>query len=302
MWKEWLNFSRAERYGILVLFFLIFLVAITPHIHRIFFVSSSPLGNPQLFSKVDSFMLTLNQPVDRVKQPFSYIEEEKPPTKEPELFYFDPNTVTTSQLIRLGLSQKQSQVIENYRSKGGTFRKVEDFSRIYVIDSIQYNRLSPFIQIDDSQFEHKNSAEEENKVVQKNEILLIELNTTDTLELVKLRGIGRSYAQRIIIYRNLLGGYYSPNQLTEVYGFPKETLESILPRIYIDSLRIEKININLVDYNELRKHPYLSDYQARAIIYYRETIGTFHSTNEILDNKLVDSKTFEKLKHYITVN
>ncbi|MDD2197984.1 MAG: hypothetical protein PHW91_12450, partial [Bacteroidales bacterium] len=106
MWKEWLNFSRAERYGILVLFSLIFIVAIAPYIHRIFFVSSSPLGNPQLFSKVDSFMLTLNQPVDRVKQPFSYIEEEKPPTKEPELFNFDPNTVTTSQLIRLGLSQK----------------------------------------------------------------------------------------------------------------------------------------------------------------------------------------------------
>lgn len=302
MWKEWLNFSRAERYGILVLLFLILLVAITPYIHRIFFASSSQLGNPQLFSKVDSFMLTLNQPVDRVKQPFSYIEEEKPPAKEPELFNFDPNTVTTSQLIRLGLSQKQSRVIENYRSKGGTFRKAEDFSKIYVIDSILFNRLSPFIQIDNNQFEHKTVTENDNTTVIETEVLLIELNTADTLELVKLKGIGRGYARRIIIYRNVLGGYYSVNQLTEVYGFPKETFESILPSIYIDSLKIEKININLVDYNDLRKHPYLSDYQARAIIYYRETVGAFQSEKEIVNNKLVDSKTFQKIRHYITVN
>lgn len=300
MWKEWFSFSKTERYGIILLLTLILILATIPYIHRAFFVSPTPLIDPQLFSKVDSFILTLNQPTDRVEQPFSYIEEEKPPTKEPELFNFDPNTVATSQLVRLGLSQKQSQVIEKYRSKGGTFRKAEDFSKIYVIDSILFNRLSPFIKIDKNQFEHKNVAQ--NDTVIEAEILLIELNTTDTLELVKLRGIGRGYARRIVAYRTRLGGYYSANQLTEVYGFPKETLESILPSIYIDSLKIEKININLIDYNELRKHPYLNDYQARAIIYYRETIGTFHSTNQIMDNKLVDSKTFQRLRHYITVN
>ncbi len=302
MWKEWLSFSRTERYGIILLLSLVLILAIIPYIHRTFFISSSPLANPQVFSKIDSFVLTLNQPKSRVEQPFSYIEEEKPPVSEPELFNFDPNTVTASQLIRLGLSKKQARVIENYRSKGGIFRKAEDFSKIYIIDSTLFNRLLPFIQIDKSQFEHKNLADDNTITIIKAEVLQIELNSADTLELVKIRGIGRGYARRIIAYRNLLGGYYNANQLTEVYGFTKETLESISPNIYIDSLKIKKININLVDYNELKKHPYLSDYQARAIIYYRETIGPFQSAKEIASNKLVDDKTFQKLRHYITVN
>lgn len=302
MWKEWFTFSKLERYGIILLLTFVIITAFTPYVHRAFIDSSNPLTNQHVFAKVDSFVLTLSQPKERIEQPFSFIEEEKPPSKQAELFYFDPNSVTTSELVRLGLTQKQAKVVENYRSKGGVFKTSDDFSNIYVIDSAQYNRLAPFIRIDESKFERKKLAQTDSLPIEKKPQLLIEINKADTLQLVKLRGIGRSYARRIVAYRNLLGGYHSTNQLTEVYGFTQKSLEQILPNIYIDTLSIKKININLADYNDLKKHPYLSDYQAKAIVYYRETAGEFRSLNDVVDNKLLDSKTFQRVKYYITVN
>ncbi|PKP35563.1 MAG: hypothetical protein CVT98_10130 [Bacteroidetes bacterium HGW-Bacteroidetes-15] len=141
-----------------------------------------------------------------------------------------------------------------------------------------------------------------NSVVVEETILLIELNSADTIQLTKLRGIGKGYARRIIAYRQLLGGYHNPNQLLEVYGFPKDLFESISPHIWVDTLSVNKININMVDYQDLRKHPYLNEHQAKSIIYYRETIGNIKSINEIFKNKLVDSKTFDRIKNYLTVN
>ena len=42
-----------------------------------------------------------------------------------ELFYFDPNTISTSDWKRLGLRDKTIKTIENYLSKGGHFYKPE---------------------------------------------------------------------------------------------------------------------------------------------------------------------------------
>ena len=48
----------------------------------------------------------------------------------------------------LGFSPKQAQTILNYRSKGGTFRKVEDFKKLYVVDSLCYKHLKGFIRLE----------------------------------------------------------------------------------------------------------------------------------------------------------
>lgn len=314
MWKEWFNFSRAERYGIIILLVLLFMLAIAPYLFKLMAVHEKQMSNPKIYSTIDSFLLTLEQPSDWIEQPFSFTDEEKPKSEQVQLFTFDPNTVTVAQLVHFGLSAKQAQVVENYRAKGGQFKTPEDFKKLYVISDETYERLKPYIEIaittpnrnnntipthdievtDTLPFHAKN-----NKAVI--DPFIIELNSTDTLELVKLRGIGRNYARRIIAYRTILGGYRSTSQLSEVYGLNQSTIELILPYIRVDSTKIEPININLIDYNNLKTHPYINDFQAKSIIYYRETVGTFNSVNELLSNKLIDSVSFERLKPYVTV-
>ena len=56
-------------------------------------------------------------------------------------FVFNPNTITLDSLCMLGLSPRQAQTIINYRSKGGRFRRPEDFSRMYVVSEELFLRL-----------------------------------------------------------------------------------------------------------------------------------------------------------------
>jgi len=67
----------------------------------------------------------------------------------PQRFRFNPNTITLDSLQLLGFSQRQAQTILNYRSKGGTFRRREDFARMYTVDSAMYASLEEYIFIPD---------------------------------------------------------------------------------------------------------------------------------------------------------
>ena len=148
MWKDWLSFSRAERYGIILLFSLVCLAAIYPFIHRTFLFNPVSLTNPKVYSQIDSFFLSLQHNPPEYIRPFSMVDEELPPAENPQLFNFDPNTVTTSQLVLLGFSKRQAAVIENYRNRGGEFHSPSDFAKMYVVDSSIFARLKPYISIE----------------------------------------------------------------------------------------------------------------------------------------------------------
>lgn len=97
----------------------------------------------------------------------------------------------------------------------------------------------------------------------------IELNTADSIQLQELKGIGPGFARRIVIYREKLGGYYAKEQLMEVYGFTEKLYNLIKNDISVDASKIRKININKMDISRLKRHPYISYYEAKAIYEYR---------------------------------
>lgn len=61
----------------------------------------------------------------------------------------------------------------------------------------------------------------------------VEINTADTTELKRLRGIGSVLSARIVKYRGKIGGFTSVEQLRNIYGLSQETYEDILPHIWI---------------------------------------------------------------------
>ncbi|MCQ2350477.1 MAG: helix-hairpin-helix domain-containing protein [Paludibacteraceae bacterium] len=104
----------------------------------------------------------------------------------------------------------------------------------------------------------------------KREVGTIELNTADTILLQELKGIGPGFARRIFKYREQLGGFYAKEQLLEVYGFSDSLYNLIKERITVDETKIRKRNINTESISTLKRHPYISYYEARAIIEYRD--------------------------------
>lgn len=295
--KKFFIYTQTEKNGTVVLsIILIALIATTFFLTPL--ISNNSILDNDTHEKVDSFFRSLDyiEPVDKVANNHSVLKEELSFTKEIKQFYFDPNTVNMDSLIDLGLSPKQAQVVINYRTKGGRFKTVNDLSKIHVIDSATFLRLKPWVRISENY-----PIADSTKVNVPVQSILVELNSADSISLTKIKGIGRSFARRIILYRNLLGGFYSINQLSEVYGLNDELIGAIRPSIWIDSLAVKRININMVTYEELKNHPYLTDYQAKSIVYYRSKRGSFVSLTEILESKLLPEDRFIKIKPYLTL-
>ena len=106
------------------------------------------------------------------------------PRSKTESFRFDPNTVSVEELCRLGFTPKQAQSIDNYRRKGGRFRRKSDFAKSYVVSDSIFRRLEPYI-----------------------DIPLVDLNTADSAAFDALPGIGGWFAQKMLEHRKALGGY-----------------------------------------------------------------------------------------------
>ena len=106
----------------------------------------------------------------------------------------------------------------------------------------------------------------------------IDLNASDSSELVKLPGIGPVYAARIIRYREKLGGYSDIAQLMEIDGLPDSLMEWF---VISDTIPVRKININTSTLAELRRHPYIDFYQARAIVEFRRDRGKIKGPEQL---------------------
>lgn len=134
------------------------------------------------------------------------------------------------------------------------------------------------------------------KKVSKNDFV-INLNTSDTAELKKIYGIGTSYANRIIKYRNLLGGYARVEQLQEIYNFDTLLFQKIKHHFYVEEKDIHKININTADFKTLIKHPYLNQELTHEILNYR-FYQKFDSIEQLKEIYLVNDSMFVNLAPY----
>ncbi len=130
--------------------------------------------------------------------------------------------------------------------------------------------------------------------------LMFELNSADTLDLQQLHGIGPVFARRIVGYRTKLGGYVSVAQLREVYGLEEETYQIVAPHLTVDTTLVTKLNPNTSTLQELKRHPYLDYYQARAIVDYRESGHNYTKADDLLLVNLITDSVLLPLRPYLT--
>ncbi len=62
----------------------------------------------------------------------------------------------------------------------------------------------------------------------------ININRATAEEIAQLKGIGPSYAERIIAYRETNGPFKSPEEITKVKGIGTKTFEANKGRITVD--------------------------------------------------------------------
>ena len=221
-----------------------------------------------------------------------------PDTTSSELFAFDPNIVTESELFRLGLPSSSVKSILNYRAKGGKFRKPEDLKKMYALSESNYNRIIPLAKFpaEETRAAHPRLAEE---VVA---MEAMDINQAGEEQLKTLPGIGAVRARQLLQYREKLGGFQSLEQVAEMRSLPDSVFQQIRPWLRIGAAGVRKINLNTATVEELDAHPYISKRQAELIVAYREQHGAYQSPEDIGKMRAIaDHNWLKKVKPYLGV-
>ena len=230
-----------------------------------------------------------------------------------QLTNFDPNTASESQLLSLGLSERQVRNIMKYRSCGGRFRKKEDFARLYGLTLEKYRQLEPYITIQPevmaadvikpapasqgnlgaSRVSARSDSSRLTIHSSQNKLRYgetVDINTADTALLKRIPGIGSYFAMRIVELRKRRQVLSSPEELLTIRDFPETALTYMTA-----SQNFPVIYVNLWSQKELAAHPLLNYAQARDVIALRRVSGVIGAASDLAALPSFDAKTMEKI-------
>lgn len=191
-----------------------------------------------------------------------------------ETFRFNPNTVSVEDLCRLGFTLKQAESIDNYRQKGGQFRRKSDFAKSFVVADSVYRRLENYI-----------------------DIPLLDINRADSAAFDGLPGIGGYFAAKMVEYRTRLGGYSYKEQLMDIYHLDAEKYDKFSDLICVGK-PATPFRLWSLPPDSLRLHPYVKNWQtAKSIDFYRKNNPrTAWTVKGLADAGILDNETAGKLE------
>ncbi|MBO4645752.1 MAG: helix-hairpin-helix domain-containing protein [Bacteroidales bacterium] len=131
------------------------------------------------------------------------------------------------------------------------------------------------------------------------DIVKVDLNHCDTSDIVRIPQFGSKRAQKIIEYRERLGGFHSLSQLREIYILQNIDLDYCKKYFTVRQDKIKKIKINTASYKEMIKHPYFDAYLVKSILNYREKQGKINNISEFRQITHVYQELLDKLEPYL---
>ncbi len=183
---------------------------------------------------------------------------------------FDPNTLDTAGWMALGFTEKQANVIVNYRDRNlkGSFKTLEDIQNCFVISPEKFAELKPYIKLNSATMvKNSDTKKTEFKQQEKTDFSKTDINSVTFKQLLEF-GLDEKSAGSMIGFRKKLGGFMTKEQILETYNIDKELVQKLLSIAPLDNSKVERYS--LVDAPEewLKNHPYFK-YSADKIIFYR---------------------------------
>jgi competence ComEA-like helix-hairpin-helix protein len=205
------------------------------------------------------------------------------------------DSASVDELKSTGLSAKVSYNVYKYLRSGGMITHEGDLMRIYGMDSIQLQNAAPYLiwqQRTEKTKEKHFTSKKDSKV-----FTPMNINDATSADLESLPGIGKVLAERIVKFRESLGGFFQTDQLLDCYGLTPETFEKIKDHI-IATGEIHIIPVNEVDLASFT-HPYLNKKMAKILDAYIDQHGPVLDESELKRIYPPDSTWCEKLLPYI---
>ncbi len=284
---DYFESNASQRRGALVLLVLIAIVGISYLLN-----SRNPAQLKLIFHEQKVVVQSNDIKVDSV------------PIESDQLVKFNPNIINKEKWIKLGFSEKQAQIILNYRSSIGGFKTSKDLAKCYVIDSVKFRQLLPYLLVPKIKYND---------------------NTCTALFLLK--------SDTPIYYLNQKFDnlFYLRSGNSYKYYIGKDLSKSILDSICesLDSIEFENASIELLDCFKLKKINYKQSKLAVSvneldlnltsakeltsirgigavlslrIIEYRNSLGGFISVNQLDEVFGLDNETLQTIKNKVTIN
>ena len=197
---------------------------------------------------------------------------------------FRIDTVSAAYLTTIGFTLRQAEGLIEYRDKGKEgIRNMEELMDCWAVSPQMADSLARYVIFPEPKpYGGK-----------------IEINSADSATLVSVFGIGAKIAKAIIEYRQLLGGYVSIDQLSELKCVTSENFARFSAQICCDSCVFSKIDINFAPASELEVHPYMTREAINKVIKLRKSKGGWKSFEEIVNDNIFTKEQATSLEPYL---
>lgn len=233
-----------------------------------------------------------------------------------QLESFNPNQLTFNEWKKLGFSDKQVQIILNYKELiGGRFSSKEQLARCYAISEQKFQELEAYILLPNKQDENRLTKyfSSKKKLNIKEKFDPNNFSVKDWQEL----GFTEKQAEAILKYKRYLGGNFkSKEQFKECFVISDENYALLFPYLILPDKITEKreknVEINQISYtffdpNDLDilgwQQLGFTEKQAKAILNYRDKIlkGSFRTLEDIEKCFVISEQKFLEIKPWVKI-
>lgn len=294
--KEYLSFTRKERTAIVILLALMGLFIAAPYFY-----------SPEQLPPVDTRELEQylgGQPssaesVDRKQQVVG--QEDRMPFR---LFVFDPNTLSAEGWQQLGIRERTALTILRFRNKGGRFRRAADLRKIWGLAAADADRLMPYVRIPAGEYPGTVAAKAEQVSWHRAVPGRVAINAATVEDWQALPGIGEVLANRIVRYRDKLGGFRSVEQVGKTYGISDPVFKRIQPLLHLDTVApatATGLDLNTASARQLSAQTGIPEAIARSIVLYRKQYGPFRAVTDLKKIVVLPDSLFRLIEPQVYV-
>lgn len=274
--KTYFDFSKKERIGVLLLCSLLLVLIFIFNVESQQFLPSGLEVDPADIEYIQLSSATEKKSGDDAG--------DKTIADKDNWSLFDPNDLDKQGWTELGFSEKQALSILNYKNNYGLFKKKSDIKKLYVVSDEKFNELEPFIQFKQEVIEDRDAAQSAAIIeIKENKVLI---NQATQEELIALPHIGPVYAERIMKFRDKLGGFVTTAQYDDLY-ISDEAKKSLNIFASLDTNNVRKVDINNASKQEL-KHIPGSSWELVAMILKEREKSTLEHLNWLPENIISD--------------
>ncbi|WP_373056870.1 ComEA family DNA-binding protein [Zunongwangia sp. H14] len=285
--KSHFVFNRNQQNGVLLLVVLIIILQVV-------------LVMPHFSSRAEPQVVT-NAQIDLFQKKIDSLKRAK--TEKPvELSLFNPNYLTDFKGYTLGMSPEEIDRLLSFRSAGKWINSAQDFQAVTGVSDSLLNRIAPLFKFPEWVRQSQQDPVKPGSPVS-SRIMKKDLNVATAGELMEVNGIGEVLAQRIVNYRNKLGGFADEIQLKDIYGLSYETRGNILKTFSVlTKPEIIKKSLKSIGVLELSEVPYFNYELAREIINYRQLHGGINSFEELSKINSFPTDKIDRIELYLTID